>query len=177
MNTEVMIKILMSESSTEAETKLIQEELQTLLHRQGLKPTSITCRNGSTEVIIKFVVESMAKGALGAIGALFFSLIRNKMSANNQKSDTDTLIYQSQQDYIEMLEITPSDSSKDLPEVVIDDELCFMKLGVRSSNVKYTLAITETSKDNNAQVVTQYDIEITDGQVKKFAKSESQYFE
>jgi hypothetical protein len=177
MNTEVMIKILMSESSSDEETKIIQEELQTILHQQGIKPASITCRHGSTEVIIQFIVESMAKGALGAIGALFFNLIRNKLSANNQTSNTETLISQSQQDYIEMLEITPNDSGKELPEVVIDDDLCLMKLGVRSSDVKYTLAITETSKGDNVQVVTQYDIEITDGQVKKFAKSESQYFE
>lgn len=177
MNTEVMIKILMSASSSDEETKLIQEELSTLLHSKGLNPSNIICRSGSTEIIITFIVESMAKGALGAIGALFFSLIRTKLSANKQNSDSETLIAQSHQDYIKMQEITQNDSNTELPKVVIDDESCTTVILVRSNNVKYTLAIDKTSEDNTNQIVTQYDIEVVDGKVKKFAKSESQYFE
>jgi hypothetical protein len=176
MNTEVSIKILMNESSSEEEVKLIKEEIATFLYKKGLAPTSILCRSGSTELIIQFVLEQMAKGVLSAIGGLFFSFVYKEMSKNKANQDSENRIEESKKDYIKNVgELMPTEADIELPEILIDKELStLLQVIDRSSDATYTLSVAKD--DGLIQTVTEHTIEVSNGKLKKFGKSENQYF-
>lgn len=176
MNTEVSIKILMNESSSEEEVKLIKEEIATFLYKKGLTPTSIVCRSGSTELTIQFVLEQMAKGVLSAIGGLFFSFVYKEISKNKASQDGENRIEESKKDYIKsMEELMPNESDIELPKILMDKELStLLQVIDRSSDATYTLSVAKD--DGLIQTVTEHTIEVSNGKLKKFGKSENQYF-
>lgn len=76
MSNTLSLKLTLSGHSTEQQRRDIENELSSLFNEHGIRPPdSISCREGSTEIIIQYILDYVAQEFIAAIGAGILALI------------------------------------------------------------------------------------------------------
>jgi hypothetical protein len=86
----LLIRLTFSGHSTDAQCFEIKNELHELFSNYNAKPSTISCHEGSTIVLLQYVLENLSAGFLGAIGGSVFVFISEIISRKTDHSNIET---------------------------------------------------------------------------------------
>ncbi len=147
MSNSLTLKLTLSANSTEEQRQEIESELWRLFSKYK-KPQSISCKEGSTEIIIQYILDYTAQGFLGAIGAgilaFTYSIIKQKNAEHKAKSGELANVPTNEQEESKIKEIlcflNPITNSQqnieEMPIPFLENPLCLSK----TMNIEYTFA-------------------------------------